>query len=83
MNFTKIFENETFVFERVFNLIDKDNYRQKEVAENRRVRRISLEFFLLPVYGWNISITRSSRRILMRLNVPYPIVNTLTPFRPQ
>lgn len=51
MNFTKIFENETFVFERVFNLIDKDNYRQKEVAENRRVRRISLEFFLLPVYG--------------------------------
>lgn len=51
MNFTKIFENETFVFERVFNLIDKDNYRQKEVAENRRVRRISLKFFLLPVYG--------------------------------
>lgn len=53
MNFTKIFENETFVFERVFNLIDKDNYRQfeKEVAKNRRVLRISLEFFLLPVYG--------------------------------
>lgn len=51
MNFTKMFENETFVFERVFNLIDKDNYRQKEVAENRRVLRISLEFFLLPVYG--------------------------------